>query len=59
LEGARDEGDVYGVGFTPFDEMFFDFFHDHDIVLSVSLRSVLEVFCQLFFRTGWLTRCGW
>ena len=59
LEWSGDKRDVYGVGFAPFDEMFFDFFHDGDVVLSVSLGLVLEIFCQLFFRTGWLTRCEW
>jgi len=44
LEWFGDKGDVYGVGFAPFDEMFFDFFHDGNIVLSVSLGLVLEVF---------------
>ena len=45
LKGARGEGDVYGIGFSPLDEVFFDFFHDGDVVLSVSLGLVLEVFC--------------
>lgn len=28
LEGSMDDGDVYGVGFSPLNEVFSDLFHD-------------------------------
>ena len=40
LECSGDDGNVYGIGFTPLNEMFFDFFHDDDFILPGSFGLV-------------------